>query len=430
VTAMLLLLAAFAAGQYLETTIPFTPGTEPGEPASIVWNSADNRVYVGDGDGLGTTVAVIDGATNAKLTPAASGRSVLALLYNPVQNRVYATSEYSDSLAIIDGASGAATFLRASFGTTDIAWNPNNNAVYSLAYSDSRLDVIDCVGETVVAQVALGYTPQHVVCGPTVSKVYVSDWNDENLKVISCATNVVVATIDLEGSAEAVCFNYQNHKAYCALRMDNVVKVVDGTSNAVVATVNVPGRPSDMVYNPRDNRIYVASYVSGYVTVIDGATNAVVASIESGAGAGAIAIDTAANKAWCANYDDSTVTVIDCATLQAETTIAVGRGPVAVGYNATSGRIYVVNQVDASVSVLRDGVAAVEEGTTPDSPLATRAATIVHGVLSVPSSSALLDVTGRKVLDLEPGPNDVSGLAPGVYSVRGASGGHKVLLAK
>jgi hypothetical protein len=43
VTAMLLLLAAFSAGQYLETTIPFTPGTEPGEPASIVWNSVNDR---------------------------------------------------------------------------------------------------------------------------------------------------------------------------------------------------------------------------------------------------------------------------------------------------------------------------------------------------------------------------------------------------
>jgi len=35
-------------------------------------------------------------------------------------------------------------------------------------------------------------------------------------------------------------------------------------------------------------------------------------------------------------------------------------------------------------------------------------------------SSALLDVSGRKVLDLRPGANDVSRLAPGVYFVREA----------
>jgi hypothetical protein len=34
----------------------------------------------------------------------------------------------------------------------------------------------------------------------------------------------------------------------------------------------------------------------------------------------------------------------------------------------------------------------------------------------------LLDVSGRKVLDLRPGPNDVRALSPGVYFVREATG--------
>jgi len=58
--------------------------------------------------------------------------------------------------------------------------------------------------------------------------------------------------------------------------------------------------------------------------------------------------------------------------------------------------------------------------------LAPRAATILRGVLVLPSASgverqasgALLDISGRKVLDLLPGPNDVRRLAPGIYFVR------------
>lgn len=55
--------------------------------------------------------------------------------------------------------------------------------------------------------------------------------------------------------------------------------------------------------------------------------------------------------------------------------------------------------------------------------------TVVHGVLrletgagssSSPSTSCLLDAAGRKVLDLKPGANDVSRLAPGVYFIREA----------
>jgi hypothetical protein len=57
----------------------------------------------------------------------------------------------------------------------------------------------------------------------------------------------------------------------------------------------------------------------------------------------------------------------------------------------------------------------------------TTAATLVHGVLRLPVSpfslrTSLFDMTGRQVMALRPGPNDISRLAPGVYFVRQASG--------
>ncbi len=52
-------------------------------------------------------------------------------------------------------------------------------------------------------------------------------------------------------------------------------------------------------------------------------------------------------------------------------------------------------------------------------------ATVIRSVLllaerpsSSPSVSYLLDISGRQVMDLLPGPNDVRALAPGVYFVR------------
>jgi hypothetical protein len=71
--------------------------------------------------------------------------------------------------------------------------------------------------------------------------------------------------------------------------------------------------------------------------------------------------------------------------------------------------------------------------------------TIVRGVLRLPVSpfsthTTLFDVTGRKVMSLVPGPNDVMSLALGVYFVReqsafssqhsGASNVHKVVIAR
>jgi len=85
------------------------------------------------------------------------------------------------------------------------------------------------------------------------------------------------------------------------------------------------------------------------------------------------------------------------------------------------------------IAYWRDGSIVVAHGvdivgqTEPPEPAANRSrltASVVRNVLFLqkgasPSSSAseLLDATGRKVLTLRPGPNDVSQLAPGVYFI-------------
>jgi hypothetical protein len=62
--------------------------------------------------------------------------------------------------------------------------------------------------------------------------------------------------------------------------------------------------------------------------------------------------------------------------------------------------------------------------------------TLVRGVLHLPSSpnpsipSALLDASGRKALDLRPGGNDISHLAPGVYFVRTAAGTARTVVVR
>jgi hypothetical protein len=89
----------------------------------------------------------------------------------------------------------------------------------------------------------------------------------------------------------------------------------------------------------------------------------------------------------------------------------------------------------------------VEERTTPEAGRITPIPTIVRGVLEIgPQLTAngsqpkteLLDIGGRKVLALHPGPNDVSRLGAGVYFVRSEpsavsrepSAVHKVILTR
>ena len=74
--------------------------------------------------------------------------------------------------------------------------------------------------------------------------------------------------------------------------------------------------------------------------------------------------------------------------------------------------------------VMYMGLSPVSSGAADGgcAPSAHQRSSLVTRSLTIPSgrTSLLLDLTGRKVLDLAPGANDVSRLAPGVYFVREA----------
>jgi hypothetical protein len=80
--------------------------------------------------------------------------------------------------------------------------------------------------------------------------------------------------------------------------------------------------------------------------------------------------------------------------------------------------------LDGSVYV-RTGAGIAEYAETPAAAMPM--ATVIRGVLflsertsSSASTSCLLDISGREVLNLKPGANDVRALEPGVYFVRDA----------
>jgi hypothetical protein len=63
---------------------------------------------------------------------------------------------------------------------------------------------------------------------------------------------------------------------------------------------------------------------------------------------------------------------------------------------------------------------------------ARKGVTVCRGMLHLPTrhDTDLLDITGRRVLSLQPGDNDIRRLAPGVYFVRSAEGGERSVVRK
>jgi len=193
---------------------------------------------------------------------------------------------------------------------------------------------------------------------------------------------------------QGVCYNPIDNRVYCTNYSSNNVTVIDCTADTAVATVPVCTGPWPILHSPVNNKVYVAGYSSDSVTVIDGATNAVLA------------------------------------------TIGVGDGPSDMCCNPQQNRVYTADYRGWTISVLHDSIpSGVEEGVELQASSSKPGPTIVRGVLMLPRDMTetaevsdrvprpvLLDAAGRKVLDLHPGANDVSRLAPGVYFIHQASG--------
>jgi hypothetical protein len=139
--------------------------------------------------------------------------------------------------------------------------------------------------------------------------------------------------------------------------------------------------------------------------------------------------DSLADRLACVtDYVDvnAFVASIGCTSDSIVATIPVAGYPASVARSAYR-KLYVANELASSYSVIADtttvGVAGERKrrvtGSKPE-------ATVIRGILFLPPASGvkpqalsvLLDITGRKVLDLRPGANDVSRLSPGVYFVR------------
>lgn len=95
-----------------------------------------------------------------------------------------------------------------------------------------------------------------------------------------------------------------------------------------------------------------------------------------------------------------------------------------------SGVVQVLTAVaaDQHLTVTEPSV-AIEQRLTPGAQRKTLSPAIIRGVLWIPASRVehgasgfLVDAAGRRALDLRPGPNDVSRLAPGVYFVQSTAG--------
>jgi hypothetical protein len=133
--------------------------------------------------------------------------------------------------------------------------------------------------------------------------------------------------------------------------------------------------------------------------------------------------DSIADRLACVIDNPYEVAFIDCASDSVVAIIPVPGYPASIVRSAHR-RLYLANQGASSFSVILDTTTVgIAETMTDKRGTVNPGPSILRGVLFLPVSpftihTSLFDMTGRQVMALAPGANDVRSLAPGVYFVR------------
>jgi YVTN family beta-propeller protein len=416
--------------------------------SAVAWDSIDNRLYTANA--RTATVSVIDGTSLSVIDTIRVGYNPFALFWASGLNKLYVATQgppfveppVDMRIAVIDcGSNQLIASLPGRGVHNHLAYSPTSNKVYCSVYSIGRSDssvviVIDGASNQVLTEVMTGPSTTRLLWYPDSNWMYCARYR--SIAVIDCVTDNIIATIpDLAGPSEMV-LSPTNNSIYVAhgspLAPPFELLVIDAPTRTIRKRLTLNGWPYPVAWNSEKNEVYVGVVEEGEVCVVDCETDSIVATIAT-PGAGYL-VDIVWNyvedKLYCPDIITNTVYIIDVPTRQVTDMLPFRSWPLELAWDPVADRTFVPAWEGSNVTVLKGGPPAIA-GPVETARARSKCQTIVRGALWLPrdmagkirglpsgggpASAMLLDVAGRKAMDLKPGANDVCHLAPGVYFV-------------
>jgi DNA-binding beta-propeller fold protein YncE len=431
-------------------------------------NPTHDKVYGFDYYPSGDVI-VLDGTENRMLGKIPGVRYPICMIYAEQADKLYCAYDAPDVILGIDGETDSVVArIPVEAPAGKLLYNRTVNRLYGLA-SDSAVLVVDCAADTVVGTIEVPGLPADVCLDSTANRLCVAlgDYADTGqVAVIDCRTDSIVATIPIPDvyGLRYLGYNQTNRRVYgwgvgSGL---SIMVVIDCIGDSVRAQIPMPGGGGMLCINPAENKVYVGVDYriwpqDSVLVVIDGNADTVLTTVVAGnrdRGPQMLTLDPVGNRllvSGCPVPEDCGTTsgpctsrhpsdgdvllVVDCATDSVVSTVSPGLSFRSIVWNPNYGRVYFENRQNGLVPVARFPTGIAEERRRDLGP--RTGATIVRGALMYqPTASSsqptaeLMDIAGRKVMDLKPGPNDIRHVAPGVYFVRSADSGGRASVSR
>ncbi|HEX4020256.1 MAG TPA: MBG domain-containing protein [Acidobacteriaceae bacterium] len=368
-----LILAHPVYAQSIVGTVPV--GTTP---QGVAVDPVTNNIFVVNQ--ASNTVTVLNGATGAAIgTPISVGAAPVAVALNPATGMVYVANSGSGStsVSIINENNLTATSGSISVGVPQnaIAVDAASNTIVAISTANGTAFTMSGNSGSLSGTATVGTSPKAVAVNPVTHTAYVSNYGSGTVSVINETNPTTAGSVPVGSDPLGVAINTVTNTIYVANSGGTTVSVIDGGSNSVVASPNVGTSPGSIAANPVTNTIYVANSGSANVSVINGANNTVAATPAVGTNPYAVAVDSLTNEIFVLNQGvaGGSVSVVDGSSNSVVTTSPVGTTPVALALNPATNHAYIANSGSSSVSIL----AGSTNTTGPPASVPSRGAPIV-----------------------------------------------------
>ena len=411
-----LALASTASGQWVEDSID-VGGAWVG---SLAYNPLMDVVY--GGCHVAGIFFVIDCATNSVLTRWNLPRPQ-SLVYDSIDDRVYCTTGSSDydTVYVIDGTTFQPVARIPVYWALEAVWDPDRNRVYVSSGEDNEIAVIDCTTDSVIATVHVGRYPIKMSLNRQHGKLYVLNTDGESVSIVDLEALEETEEIRLDNVPECGLYSEATGKFYCGGYP--AVTAVDGVGDSVVAEVRLPdnGAAYALAENPEAGVVLVGvdGYPGDHICAVATGPDTLLSALSCPAGPQVIHW-SARSRQFYVGLRVGVVAVVNSDGSSVVAEVPVQDSPFCMALSPQQHRLFVGHLNTRYVYVIRDEVGGVAESGSTRLPRG--AAAVVRSTLKTDSPGLLLDVSGRAVMRLLRGENDVRRLAPRVYAVTTARG--------
>jgi len=395
--------------------------------SSLVADTVDNRLYfISQYQQRMSRVGIVDCSTNkVKSYSRVLGWSH-CLAYNSRDAKLYCSAD--SSIFVFDcRADTLVKEIPIDGIPCELVWYPNLNKLYAVSiFRDSvlRMNVVDCLGDTIVGVLGLSTISGTMLLTPEFDLLWLlHQW----YVVVDCLSDSIVKDT-ADGGGESVSYSPAERKVYATTGRG--LRVIDVDSRLPIDTL--PLRTdgwSRQVYCADRARKAYWTIQNGFpgdpdtVIAIDMRLDSIVSRFTVPFLSYGVCEDRTGDYVyfasdWLVAVDTHSDSIVSGVHLPLQTEFLV--------HNTGTNRLYVAGhdyqgKPDTVILVVYDSIVFAGMHDAPGSPTqATRPRTLLsrNVPLRCATEGALFDPTGRKAAKLRAGANDISHLSPGVYFVR------------